>query len=50
VYFEVDAMNENHELKDKHVANMRLAIVLGAIALAVALMPFFYLTGLSVPG
>ncbi|MDH5571105.1 MAG: hypothetical protein OEY89_05020 [Gammaproteobacteria bacterium] len=42
-------MNDNHEISDKRAANMWLAIVLGAIAFAVALMPFFYLTGMSVP-
>jgi len=45
-------MNENNELgkKDTTKANIIVAVVLGLIALTVALMPFFYLNKAVVTG
>lgn len=45
-------MNENNdtEKKDMSKANLWVAVILGLIALTVALMPFFYLNNAVVNG
>ncbi len=45
-------MNQSNKLVDKNTRkkNVLFAIVLGAIAFTVALMPFFYLTNAVVNG